>query len=60
MTGEKYIPRVYGTGRIYDPELDAWREPMTEAELERGRQYSELLKKSFAEVGKCRTEPESE
>lgn len=42
-----YVHRVYGTGRVYDPELDAWREPVTENELRLMRLYDRELKRSI-------------
>lgn len=45
----KYVHITYGLGRIYDSEMGAWREPMTEDEVQHVRRLNEWVKKSFAE-----------
>ena len=48
--GSKYVHVRYGLGRLYDPELGAWREPMTEDELWAARCIDAYLKRSFVET----------
>ena len=47
---DKHLHVTYGLGRVYDPEMDAWREPMTEDEVWAVRRFNEYLKKSFTET----------
>lgn len=50
MTGKRYTHITYGLGRVYDSELDAWREPMTAVEVEHIRRLNESLEQSFVET----------
>lgn len=50
MTDE-YQLKTYSLGMVYDPELGAWREPVTQKELELQRYYSECLKLSLRREG---------
>lgn len=46
----EYTFRVYGFGRFFDPEMMAWREPITAAELMIAKQIDNHLKRSFMET----------
>lgn len=44
---DKYLHVTYGLGRVYDPELGAWREPITEDEVWAAARVDEALRRSF-------------
>lgn len=46
----EYTFKVYGLGRFFDPELMAWREPITAVELMITKRFDEHLKRSFMET----------
>lgn len=55
-----YVHVTYGLGRVYDPELGAWREPVTEDEVWVARRFDEYLKKSFVETDASRGDASGE